>query len=382
MTEIHFSDRLKVGEIRKTADGYLTAKARAARTGIQDYLGTEVGRADMDVVRVYRPEDEVFNVKSMGTFKGKPVTMGHPGERVTADNHSKLAKGHIATVARDGEAVAVDLAITDAATVKAVEDGVARELSAGYVANLEFSPGVTDAGEVYDAIQRNIFVDHVAIVPAGRAGPDFRIGDGAPTWGASPVNRAQLEDTMPDALRTITVDGLSVQTTDAGAQAITKLQDELSKQKTTYDAAIAAKDTEIEGLKEQVATKDGEITALTKKVEDSKITPQMLNDMGKKRAKVMKVGKAKGMSEEDMEEMDDAAIMRAVVADEVGADEAKEMDDSAIKGAFSIVSAGIKDSDTTVTDHTALRSGIRGGSNNGTGFSDAVLQRAGYAQKQ
>ncbi len=35
-------DSVSVSAVRRTTDGYLVAEARVARTGIQDYLGTEV----------------------------------------------------------------------------------------------------------------------------------------------------------------------------------------------------------------------------------------------------------------------------------------------------------------------------------------------------
>jgi hypothetical protein len=61
---------------------------------------------------------------------------------------------------------------------------------------------------------------------------------------------------MSDTLRTVVVDGLSVMTTDQGAQAIDKLQKavtdaqtKLSETETAHKAAIEAKDTEIGTLK-------------------------------------------------------------------------------------------------------------------------------------
>ena len=65
-----FSDEVSIVEvcdladagskIRTTADGYLVATPRIARTGIQIYNGAEVGRPEMPQVRIYRPPEEVF----------------------------------------------------------------------------------------------------------------------------------------------------------------------------------------------------------------------------------------------------------------------------------------------------------------------------------
>lgn len=116
--------------------------------------------------------------------------------------------------------------VSDGPTIKLIEDGK-RELSAGYTCDLDWTPGKTPSGEAYDAVQKNIRINHVAIVQRGRAGQQVRIGD-ASKWGAAPISTMDKEKvTMSDALRTVVVDGLSVQTTDQGAQAIQKLQKDM-----------------------------------------------------------------------------------------------------------------------------------------------------------
>ena len=56
---MQFTDAVAVAGTRRRDDGYLVADARIARTGIQLYRGSEVGRPSMDVVRVDRPGAEV-----------------------------------------------------------------------------------------------------------------------------------------------------------------------------------------------------------------------------------------------------------------------------------------------------------------------------------
>src|SRR5690606_2300087 len=114
--------------------------------------------------------------------------------------------------------------------------------------------GQTANGEAYDAVQKNIRANHVAIVQRGRAGSEVRIGDDAGKWGASPITPTMDKETitMSDALRTVVVDGLSVQTTDQGAQAIAKLQKDLASSaakladaEKAHAEAIAAKDADL-----------------------------------------------------------------------------------------------------------------------------------------
>jgi hypothetical protein len=76
--------------------------------------------------------------------------------------------------AADGEFVATTIVVENADAIRAVEQGK-RELSCGYECELEEKPGVTADGQRYDAIQRNIRGNHVALVTKGRAGPDVRL---------------------------------------------------------------------------------------------------------------------------------------------------------------------------------------------------------------
>ena len=173
-------DRLTMdGSRRRTADGYLAASAHVARTGIQVYSGHEVGRSDLTQVRVYRPEAEVFDRASLETLANKPITVDHPPEGVSAANWRKYAAGHLGgEILRDGDRIAVSLLLTDAAAITALEGGK-QELSAGYDCALDWTSGRTPAGGAYDAVQRRIRFNHVALVAQGRAGSNVRIGDSA-----------------------------------------------------------------------------------------------------------------------------------------------------------------------------------------------------------
>lgn len=244
MKNLRFTDKAPIGTIRDTQDGYVTTLARAVRTGVQDYAGYEVGMNDVDIVRVYRPPSEVFSADSLGTFSHAPVTMDHPSELVTSGNWKDLAVGEVSTEAlRDGEFIALPLILKDADAIAKVKDGKV-ELSAGYTAELVFDAGVTPEGEAYDAIQTKIKINHLAIVDNARAGHKARIGDAAPTWGATPTTPEKGAE-MPD-LKTVVVGDKAVQVAASDADIITNMVAD-------HKAAIDAKDTEIGGLKAEVA---------------------------------------------------------------------------------------------------------------------------------
>lgn len=52
-----------------------------------------------------------------------------------------------------------------------------KELSLAYSYVADFTPGVTEAGEKYDYVQRQIRANHLALVETGRAGPEVKVRD-------------------------------------------------------------------------------------------------------------------------------------------------------------------------------------------------------------
>jgi hypothetical protein len=173
-----FDLALDDGKPVRTKDGYLKAFARIARTGIQTYKGHELGRPEMDEVRVYRPETEVFSVDAMKSMANKPLTLHHPRENVAATNWRHYTVGHTGEdVVRDGEHVRVPLMLCDGAAINAaMHDGV-KQLSVGYSADINWAEGTTPDGEPYHATQSGIDANHVAIVPNARGGEQLRLGD-------------------------------------------------------------------------------------------------------------------------------------------------------------------------------------------------------------
>ncbi|TPM39593.1 DUF2213 domain-containing protein [Mesorhizobium sp. B2-3-4] len=353
---MQFTDKVSVAGTRQTADGYLVATARAVRTGIQLYAGHEVGKPDQEVVRVYRAADQVFAQDSLQSFSHAPITVDHPDEGVSAENWKALSVGEVSTAAKqDGQWVMLPLILKDAAAIKSVVDGK-RELSAGYTCELDFTPGVTADGEAYDAQQRSIKINHLALVDRARAGSKARIGDGVGPWGAAPISTTDKETiTMSDALRTVVVDGLSVTTTDQGAQAISKLLKDLESSAakltalaTDHAAAIAAKDKDL-------AKKDAEIDGLKGKVlSDADLDKRVA-------ARADLISKAKAIAKDvKTDGLSDAAIRKAAVSAKLGDAAIADKTDAYIDARFDIlVEDAVKDAGGADQFRTVVAGGLK-----------------------
>jgi hypothetical protein len=206
---MHMQDKLTIDGQRKTRDGFLTVSAKVARAdNVQLYSGAEVGKPEMAVVRVFRPADEVFSNDTMHSFAHKPVTLGHPSQAVSSANWADVAKGWSdGEVVRDGEFVRVSMLVADAGTIQEIENGT-RELSMGYDCTLDWTAGTTRSGETYDAIQRGIRSNHIAVVPKARGGSDLRIGDSANRKDLQMMTDAERQ-VMKDSVKSMSLDEAS-----------------------------------------------------------------------------------------------------------------------------------------------------------------------------
>lgn len=160
-----------------TPDGFLVIEdTPIARTGFQDYLPRELPLDRYDfalapdgIYHVERRPDEVFHPRAISSANGKPVTDDHPWEDVTADNWRALAIGDVYNPRRHGDVLICDVIIKDRSGIAQVRSGK-RELSCGYdVDYYEIAPGQLE--------QRNIRINHVALVDRGRCGPMCAIAD-------------------------------------------------------------------------------------------------------------------------------------------------------------------------------------------------------------
>ena len=175
----YYGDKLSA-RIAKTPEGFLICQdVPISRTGYQEYLAKEIMDNPVNenkVIHVYRPAKEVFDIRSLASFEGKPVTNEHPDEDVTPENYTKYSCGHVQNVhvgeGEDSNKVLADLYITDPVLIKLIEDGK-REVSCGYYAEEKKDP----EGKLY---QTKIRGNHVAVVRSGRAGNKVCIRDHNP----------------------------------------------------------------------------------------------------------------------------------------------------------------------------------------------------------
>ena len=159
--------------------GFLHINGVVARTGLQPYMGAELGNMEEPTAmfNVYRPRDEVLKEESLSTYANAPITDDHPNTFVTVDNATELIKGSVAsyeTYNKDGiDYIKAQIVVTDKDLINKVINGK-MELSAGYSQNLVKEKGEFE-GVTYDYIQTNIKINHVALVDSARCGQECKL---------------------------------------------------------------------------------------------------------------------------------------------------------------------------------------------------------------
>lgn len=167
LTQVIRLDSLPLGQTSFTPEGYLKDRPILTSTGIFEYTNS-----DGSVRRELRLPEDVFDPESLASYKGKPIIITHDAGMVTKDNVQKFQIGTILTEGyRSGEDVRAEIVIHN---TDAMKDCGLKELSLGYSLDLDETPGVWN-GQHYDAIQRNIRINHLALVREARAGDQARL---------------------------------------------------------------------------------------------------------------------------------------------------------------------------------------------------------------
>lgn len=229
-------------------------KGIAARTGVYQYLSSEL---DLDgperIVNVYRSPEEVFSPESLETYISKDVTNDHPDDLVDSTTFKDVSVGHVTAWAHDEENLVVDLIIKDQSAIDDIQSGKA-ELSPGYLAEYVEAHGIAPDGTAYEYEQRDIQINHVAVVEAARAGKVARIFDHKPK-GVPMAQRKVFLDSKKS--RSIILDEEAASVVEEAVTALEEVAEEAEKR---ADEAQAKADELTDKLEETTkATSDAAI---------------------------------------------------------------------------------------------------------------------------
>lgn len=335
MTVLRY-DTGSLGSVQRTQQGGIRVPASLTRAGLFRYQNPD------GTFRVeYRPLDEVSRADSLATLADAPVTNLHHG-LISPANWRKAAVGSLSGAARmDGDHVVADLVIQDAHVISLIESGERREVSLGYRMRLERTPG-TFNGERYDAIQRDIKYNHVALVPRGRGGRDVALRLDAEDNQANPFGRQ-------DDMKIEIINGTEYEVGTSAHRAASQAQ----------GVAQAAAQVRLDAL----PTLEGANATLTAQVADLQTRldaqPSVIAQAVQDRIALLAVGSRAGV--DIREDMTDDEARRAVVSKLHPKIDLEGKEEAFVSAAFEIAISGLTGADIGTTREDALRARRRDG---------------------
>lgn len=168
-----------------TPEGFLLCEqVPLARTGMMVYGPgeTPIEPGPDGITKIFREPEDVFTSETLASAQGKSVTNDHPDEDVVPDNWKDLTHGFMFNVRRgegaQDDLMIGDLLVTTPEAIKAIRDEGKIEVSLGYEAEYEeLGPGMGK--------QKNLLINHIALVVEGRCGPRCAIKDSKPNSNGS-----------------------------------------------------------------------------------------------------------------------------------------------------------------------------------------------------
>ncbi|MDC9616028.1 DUF2213 domain-containing protein [Xenorhabdus khoisanae] len=160
-------------------NGWLEVKDNPiSKVGVFDYLGSEIGAPVADqIYKVLRPQEELESAATINSFRLMPFVDEHEmlGREATPAEKKGIEGVIGENVYFDYPYLKGNIKILSNSALNQINSGKI-ELSPGYRCRYDFTPG-TFNGEHYDAIQRDIRANHLALVDEGRTGPDVAVQD-------------------------------------------------------------------------------------------------------------------------------------------------------------------------------------------------------------
>ncbi|MBV2190220.1 DUF2213 domain-containing protein [Providencia rettgeri] len=149
-----------------------------SKVGVFDYLGAEIGAPIPDkIYRVLRPPEELASEETINSFKLTPFIIEHEmlGKHATPAEKKGIQGVIGENVYFDPPYLRANIKIFSDVALSNIDSGKI-DLSPGYRSKYEFTSGIYE-GQHYDAIQRHLRGNHLALVDEGRTGPDVAVQD-------------------------------------------------------------------------------------------------------------------------------------------------------------------------------------------------------------
>lgn len=165
---------------RVDSDGHLHIEgANISKAMICPYLGSEIpGAAELglDPLRVYYLFRDPAEMQAASpSYVNKPLMADHIAVSA-AQPYKQYVAGAVSNVRFSFPYLKADIGVWNSDDIRKIQTGEKQEISCGYKYRADMTPGEFQ-GQKYDGVMRDLVCNHIALVEAGRCGPDVTASD-------------------------------------------------------------------------------------------------------------------------------------------------------------------------------------------------------------
>lgn len=270
----NFQIKIDNSSIERLPNGSIRFPASITRAGIFSYI------TDGKIVREFRSPEEVFSPTSISTLRSSPITNDHPPEKINPNNYSKFANGALSDSftknKNDNDILDTFVTANDNQLIEDILSGKKQEISCGYDCQVITQSGEYK-GDFYDAVQKNITYNHVAIVQRGRAGRKVRIRFDDGYHIDSYEEKENINESQKEKMTTMKLNGKEFKCDEVGEVLIEQKFKEDSDKITSLQLTVQEQKDRERDLQEKV-TKLDTAEALNAKLEKDIETMKTKND--------------------------------------------------------------------------------------------------------
>jgi len=185
-------------------NGYVTYyDVPMTKVGVFPYLGRTIS-PELEPKKVYnvlRPEEELTDPETLKSLEKIPFVNDHTmlGEGFTPAEDKGIEGTTLTNVKVKLPLITNDLVAYTERVKREIENDK-RDLSLGYRCRYELTPGIYN-GQPYDAIQRDIRFNHIALVEEGRMGSECRVTDNNITYDALDIKETNSMEDLKEEIK-------------------------------------------------------------------------------------------------------------------------------------------------------------------------------------
>ena len=256
-------DAIEYGEVNIDKNGEIVSNPIVTKCGVFEYEFE-----DGTTRRELKPPEELLSADSLKTLSMLPVTITHPdGGEINPANAKSESVGFSGENAKvDGTHVSTKVKINTETGIEAVNNGV-NYISLGFEANIDETAGEYD-GVKYDAVQRNIRYNHIALTPSPRVGNVAKIKIGG---DSKSTNIIEQKEKKGDSMGTIKLDSGVEYKVDAEVESeINSLRKKRDSLEQSYNDVVKEKEN-LQGKYDSLAEEKKNLEAEIPKRVDAKV---------------------------------------------------------------------------------------------------------------